>query len=136
MRVFTPDGRRLVTGTAEKLQLWDVDGGRELCALTRKGGEKPFPKDLVASPDGRHVLGSSGPFTEVVLFDLATGHRTVLAPFAGFCGGGPCGQFAPDGRLVAIPVYRPANTAPPFLLGPPQVSTKVIVWDVETQAER
>jgi WD40 repeat protein len=136
VRVFTPDGRRLMTGTVDGLQLWDVDSGREAYSLAWEGGAKSFPKDLVASPDGRHALGCSGPFTEVVLFDLVAGRRTVLAPLAGLYPGGACGQFAPDGRSVAVATAWPANPKQPFLLGPSQDGMKVVVWDVNAQTQR
>ncbi len=65
---FSPDGRRLVAGTAAtgsppqaKLEIWDVDAGREI-------GGRPLPDHVQAcaiSPDGRRLAYVGGAENEV-----------------------------------------------------------------------
>src|SRR5579871_6005766 len=118
LQAFTPDGKSVLTATAYQMQVWDLADGREVYSVKRTRPEKPFPKDLVISTDGRHVLGCSGPFTEVVLLDLATGKEVLLAPFAGLYPGGTAGQFSPEGRFLAFATIRPVDQQQPFRLGP------------------
>jgi RNA polymerase sigma factor (sigma-70 family) len=68
---FTPDGRRLVSGGPDGLQLWDLASGRAV--LRRQvgvpGGSFDFIGSLALTVDGKHA-GTGNTDTTVLLWDL------------------------------------------------------------------
>ncbi len=71
---FSPDGRRLVTGSLEgDVDVWEARTGRQLDALSGNLGQV---LDLAVSPDGARVATSSTDGT-VRLWDLGTGRQLL-----------------------------------------------------------
>ncbi len=113
---FSPDGRRLVTGSLEgDLTVWEARTGRQLDSLNGNLGQV---LDLALSPDGARLATSSSDGT-VRLWDLRTGEQilTLASGVAGevgaeskFCfrrdriaylGVGGKLAFSPDGTRLA-----------------------------------
>jgi RNA polymerase sigma factor (sigma-70 family) len=130
--VLSPAGNVAAFSIAPgKVQLWDVDAGREIHQLDA-GGEPPtcvgcaFPRTLAFSPDGR-LLARWSPGGAVHLWDVASGRkRHTLAPpdlhperfeFPE----GPSGiAFSRDGSLLAAVRPGRRGSEPPA----------VCLWDV------
>jgi len=104
---FTPDGRLLVTASADGTAgVWEAATGRLLRSLAHGGREVTACE---VSPDGRLVVVASGSGWgwTVSSWELATGRRLATVPFARR----PIlsRHFDPTGRwLVAAPLEAPA----------------------------
>lgn len=99
---FTPDNRRLITGSGNHITLWDFDPETRNTRLVQELSGTPTTGEihrLSVSPDGRHLSATTGRDASVYLWDLQT-----LEPL-----GHPISHdrstfsvaFSPDGRLIA-----------------------------------
>jgi WD40 repeat protein len=70
---FSPDGRRLLTVSSNKVAMWDVGSGKEL--LTPIGRAEGV-SSVAFSPDGRRVLTGSV-FNEAKLWDADSGKELL-----------------------------------------------------------
>jgi WD40 repeat protein len=124
--VFSPDGRTLAAGAAERqfpaagiVKVWDVTTGREL-ATFRQPGEIHGPNggsssrnnyiwSLAFSPDGKTL--AAGTELDAKVWDVASGRELAKLP-------GSSVEFSPDGKTLAT------------------VSHSVKLWDASTWQER
>jgi WD40 repeat protein/serine/threonine protein kinase len=96
--VFSPDGRRLVTGGAfgEGQKLWDAEAGGPPLRVFPAHGDHPVSA-LAFSPDGGQ-LASAGFDKSVKVWDATTGGLLHTLPHTGNV---ECVAFSPDGRRLA-----------------------------------
>jgi WD40 repeat protein/serine/threonine protein kinase/DNA-binding SARP family transcriptional activator len=87
---FSPDGRRLVTGSLEGgLKVWEVETGRQLDSLSGNLGQVV---DLAFSPDGA-VLATSSSDGTLRLWDVGTGRQTLTLA------GGVAGEVGAESKF-------------------------------------
>jgi WD40 repeat protein len=92
---FSPDGRRLVTTSADRTaRVWDVATGRERLVLR---GHLRAVTSAEFSPDGRWLVTASDDWTARV-WDVATGREWLT--LRGHHGPVVSATFSPDGRRV------------------------------------
>jgi WD40 repeat protein len=92
---FSPDGKRLLSGSADKtLRLWDATTGELLQTLA---GHADQVLSVAFSPDGEHVLSGSRDRT-LKLWDASSGR--LLRTFEGHADQVSAVAFSPDGTHV------------------------------------
>lgn len=93
---FSPDGRRVLTGSSYEAKLWDVGTGEEIRTLS---GHTVHLGDVAFSPDGTRVVTAGRLYNTntAKLWDAETGemirtfrHTTWVRSV----------EFSPDGRFV------------------------------------
>jgi tetratricopeptide (TPR) repeat protein len=96
---FSPDGRWLVTGTAQEFTLWEVGTWDRRWNRVR-AGDQNLPGLATFSPDGR-VLAVAASLWLVQLLDTATGNvlATLTPPDPQLL---RCLAFSPDGSRLAV----------------------------------
>jgi len=93
---FSPDGKRIVTGSQDKTsKVWDVVTGNELATLRGHAG---FVMAVSFSPDGTRIVTGSLDST-AKLWDATTG--TELATLRGHSAVVKSVSFSPDGTRIA-----------------------------------
>lgn len=106
---FSPDGKRVLTATAQYLapeiwepgpvQLWDIASGRKLLEFK--------PDELINNarflPDGKRILTTSnGQKYPIQIWDAQTGHRLLaLHEYPVSLYSAQIASYSPDGRLIA-----------------------------------
>jgi WD40 repeat protein/uncharacterized caspase-like protein len=123
---FSPDGRFVVIGSSDTLQLWDVATGKLLRSFSSSTGHSSLhrsPGSFAAfSPDGQIVM--SGGYGAIKLWDPATGRELrSIAPKN--LGTGNVIAFSPDGRFAA---YGGTVT----LRNPTAEKEIITLWNLET----
>jgi WD40 repeat protein/serine/threonine protein kinase len=101
---FSPDGKLLVAGTADDVQLWDVASHRLVAVPQRAAGRTSFAVSgainrAVFSPNGQ-VIAMAGSGNAVRLWNIAK-QRLVAPVFTGHTATVTSLAFAPDGRTLA-----------------------------------
>jgi len=108
--VVTPDGKKILAGTADGLRSFELESGKELLTF---GEHKSAIMVLTLSPDGRQAL-AAGSDRVVRLYDPETGKKRQQ--FQGHTGEVWGGVFLPDGKQVLTGGY----------------DQTLRVWDMET----
>jgi WD40 repeat protein len=94
---FSPDGRRIVSGSWDKtVRIWDAETGAQVSAPLV--GHSGSVTSVAFSPDGRRIV--SGSYDETVrIWDAETGAQ-VSAPLVGHSDEVTSVAFSPDGRRI------------------------------------
>ncbi len=95
---FSPDGRTLASGSNWGLELWEVETGAQIAAVSEAEGIWEIGS-VAFSPDGSTLAAGSRNDDSVTLWDVAAFTRT--ATFDGHAGDVTAVAFSPDGRTVA-----------------------------------
>ena len=93
---FLPDGRRLVTGAADLVELWEVDGQRKVHQLQHPG----TVRGLAVTADGSILAVAGG--RGVVVWDLRTFAQVQRHEFAENANDV---SFSPDGGHLAVACF-------------------------------
>ena len=90
---FSPDGRRIVTGSEDKTaRVWDADKDQEVRAL-RTQRQTTWVRSVAFSPDGKRIVTDEG-----LVLDAATGHEVLTLGYVGIIAGSRA--FSPDGKRI------------------------------------
>jgi serine/threonine protein kinase len=93
--MFSPDGKILATGSANKLQLWRVNDGQLLATLPIPSGG--WIHNLAFAPDGQ-LLASGSSDGMIRLWRVGDGH--LVATLKGHTDSVDAVAFAPDGQTL------------------------------------
>ncbi len=118
---FSPDDKMLAVGTTESVTLCDVNAGKEIRTLDKATF---FPKEVLFSPNGKHLVAAASDFRSVRMWDVQSGKELIkFEPAASEDGniGADGIAFSHDGTLVAaanrnsmVTVWRnPLSKLPP-----------------------
>jgi RNA polymerase sigma factor (sigma-70 family) len=119
--LFTPDGRRLVTGCADgTIKVWQVPGGNLLATLE---GHTDLVRGLVLLPDGK-TLASASQDTTIRLWDLDT--RKEAKTLRGHTRAVYCLALSPDGKTLASGGGDHRQPGP----------AELFFWDLRTGSQR
>ncbi|KAI0046388.1 hypothetical protein FA95DRAFT_1679826, partial [Auriscalpium vulgare] len=96
---FSPDGRRIVSGSADNtIRIWDAETGQPVG--TPRKGHTDFVLSVAFSPDGTRVISGSSDRT-VCIWDAETGQPVGTSPpWTGHTDYVLSVAFSPDGRHV------------------------------------
>ncbi|HEY8506195.1 MAG TPA: hypothetical protein VIL46_16530, partial [Gemmataceae bacterium] len=114
---FTPDGRTLVTGSADSVRAWDVATGKPLRALA-EAARWMSPRFVPAGPGS--VLLAGAPRREPVLLDIKTGEARARLPTAG----------EEKSRVAVLALAADGRTAVGISGTPDGRTHRLHVWDV------
>jgi WD40 repeat protein len=114
---FSPEGRRVVTATADDAQVWDVASGRPLRTLRHNNGV--FCASF--SPDAKWVVAGEDRITRV--WDAESGRSVSRLR-------GDLGGFSPYGNQIVTAVTLPSDFANREIQDP--LWDKAVIWDVKT----
>jgi WD40 repeat protein/serine/threonine protein kinase len=100
---FSPDGRRIVTGSFDRTaKVWDAGTGREL--LTLRGHER-WVTSVAFSPDGKRIITGAGEWSgpdkmpgEAKVWDAATGQEVLALEGHTDCVWNV--RFSPNGKRI------------------------------------
>ena len=77
---FSPDGRRIVSGSGDKtIRVWDAETGEEVVGPLK--GHSDWVMSVAFSPDGRRIVSGSDDKT-IRVWDAETGEE-VMGPLKG-----------------------------------------------------
>jgi WD40 repeat protein len=94
--VFSPDGTRIVTASADKTaRIWDATSGQQIALLRHEG----IVWSAAFSPDGKHIVTASWDQTART-WDAATGQQIAL--LRGHEETVESAAFRPDGKRLVI----------------------------------
>ncbi|KIM26984.1 hypothetical protein M408DRAFT_72023, partial [Serendipita vermifera MAFF 305830] len=111
--VFSPDGRRIVSGSSDKtIRVWDAQTGELIVEPLQ--GHKNSVWSVAFSPDGRRIVSGSKD-TTIRVWDSKTG-LLVTGPFQGHQDSVTSVAFSPNGRQIVSGSY----------------DTTIRIWDGET----
>src|SRR6267154_896043 len=99
---FSPDGKRIVTGSYDKtIRLWDAETGEPLRAPLE--GHEHWVSSVAFSPDGKRIV--SGSYDKTIrLWDAETG-EPLRAPLEGHEHWVSSVAFSPDGKRIVSGSY-------------------------------
>ncbi len=92
---FSPDGKRMVSGSLNDMQIWDATTGK---AIGNRFGYTDRVNSLAFSPDGKHIVSGSDDMT-VRVWDATTG-QPIGKPLTGHTDRVNSVAFSPDGKRI------------------------------------
>lgn len=118
---FSPSGQVLATTSVDGVTLWDIDAQERVAVL-----EAEDVRGIAFSPDGRLIATGGSGFTDIALWDAATGAQ--LSRFSSRSGDPVFSlTFSPDGNQLAWSALESANTA---ISG----DYTIMIWDLTTES--